>query len=134
MIQIINRFRKSHRGQSLVEMALILPILIIILFGIMEFGRVFHAYLVITHAAREGARYGVIAKDVAEIKQKVQDTSPGIELDLANDVSVNPATEFPTGFPLTVRVNYDAELYIPFLNNILPNPIPLTAESTMQIE
>lgn len=133
MFQLINKLKKSHRGQSLVEMALVLPILIIILFGILEFGRIFHSYLVITHAAREGARFGVISKNVDQIKQKVQDVSAGINLEL-DDIEVNPSESISPGVPLTVSVEYDVELFTPVITDILPNPVHLTATSTMRAE
>ncbi len=49
--------RKFTRGQSLLEMALILPILLVLIIGALEFGRLFFTKLVITNAAREGAYY-----------------------------------------------------------------------------
>lgn len=133
MFQLINKLKKSARGQSLVELALVLPVLIIILFGILEFGRIFHSYLVITHAAREGARLGVISKDVDQIKQKVLDVSTGITLEL-DDINVNPSESISPGVPLTVSVEHDVDLFTPVLANILPNPVHLTASSTMRAE
>ena len=47
---------RSERGQSLVELALVLPLLILLLAGMVDFGRAFSNYIVITNAAREGAR------------------------------------------------------------------------------
>ncbi|HIQ01886.1 MAG TPA: hypothetical protein EYH30_07120, partial [Anaerolineales bacterium] len=49
--------RKGRLGQTLVEFALILPVLLLLLFGIIEFGAAFHAWLTLEHAAREAARY-----------------------------------------------------------------------------
>lgn len=50
----------GDRGQDLVEFALILPVLLLLLLGIMEFGIVIFTYDTIANAAREGARYGII--------------------------------------------------------------------------
>ena len=52
-----NKF--EHAGQELVEFAIILPLLLIIAFGVLDLGRAFHAVITITNVAREGARYGV---------------------------------------------------------------------------
>ena len=52
--------RGNLRAQNLVEFALIFPVLMLLLFGIIDFGRVFHVLIAISNAAREGARYGVI--------------------------------------------------------------------------
>lgn len=133
MFQFLSKLKKSNRGQSLVELALVLPILITILFGILEFGRIFHSYLVITHAAREGARFGIISKDVEQIKQKVLDAAPGIDLKM-EDIDVNPSDNLTAGIPLTVTVDYEVELFTPVLADILPNPVPISASSTMRVE
>ncbi len=49
---------RSSRGQSLVEFALTLPILLLILVGVLDLGRLYFTYISLTNAAREGARYG----------------------------------------------------------------------------
>ncbi|MGI6400044.1 MAG: TadE family protein [Bacillota bacterium] len=51
---------KDDSGQALVEMALVLSMLLFLLTGIVEFGRVLSAQLVVSHASREGARIGVV--------------------------------------------------------------------------
>ena len=58
--RLIKRMRKSEAGQSMVEMALVLPILLLLVGGIMDFGWLFYNQLALTNAAREGARYAVI--------------------------------------------------------------------------
>jgi Flp pilus assembly protein TadG len=49
--------RRYFRGQSLIEMALMIPILLVLVIGAIEFGRLFYSKNVITNAAREGAYY-----------------------------------------------------------------------------
>jgi Flp pilus assembly protein TadG len=49
---------RRERGQSLVETAVVLPILLLLVAAIVDFGRAFDAYIVLTNAAREGARFG----------------------------------------------------------------------------
>lgn len=51
---------RAENGVAAVEMAIILPLLMVILFGIINFGTVFYNYIVLTNAAREGARWGSI--------------------------------------------------------------------------
>lgn len=50
----------SQSGIAAIELAIILPVLMLILFGIINFGTVFYDYITITNAAREGARWGSI--------------------------------------------------------------------------
>jgi len=51
---------RRQRGQSLVEFALTLPLLLILVFGIIDFGNGLRAYIALTNGVREGARYGAI--------------------------------------------------------------------------
>ncbi|WP_247826896.1 TadE family protein [Arthrobacter antioxidans] len=58
--------RKCDRGAVAVEMALLLPVLILLLLGIMEFGRAFNTQVMLTNAAREGVRVMSISKDTTK--------------------------------------------------------------------
>ncbi len=86
--------RKS-RGQSMLEFALILPILLIFIMMVLDLGRLLFYYSTITNAVREGARYGIIHPgDDADIRSRVHEYSVGI----------GPAEYGVTYF---VNVNYD---------------------------
>lgn len=54
----------NKRGTSVVEFAIILPVLMVIVFGIIEFGILFYNKAVITNASREGARFGIVQANV----------------------------------------------------------------------
>jgi len=54
------RLRRDERGTALIEMAFTLPMLLFISIGILEFGRAFQTWQVLTNAAREGARVAVL--------------------------------------------------------------------------
>ena len=57
----LRRFRRNSRGQALVEFALVMPLLLILVISVFEFGRAWNLHQTITDAAREGARKAVIA-------------------------------------------------------------------------
>ena len=64
----------SDRGAELIEFALVLPLLLFIVMGIVEFGFLFQRYEVITNAAREGARIAVLpGYFAADVQARVQD-------------------------------------------------------------
>jgi Flp pilus assembly protein TadG len=64
---------KSQKGQSLVEFALVLPVFVVILFAIMEFGRLWEVSNILTSAAREGARVAAVSEpDVEKAKTAAQ--------------------------------------------------------------
>ena len=54
-------YASSRRGQSVVEFAFVLPLLLLLTFGMIEFGFFIYNKQIITNAAREGARIGIIA-------------------------------------------------------------------------
>jgi Flp pilus assembly protein TadG len=56
-----NRFVRDTRGQSLIEFALILPMMLVVMFMITEFGRALYTYNVLNTAARAGARVAVVS-------------------------------------------------------------------------
>ena len=60
------------RGQSLVELALVLPLMLLIMLGTIDVGRMFFGYIRVTNAVREGAGYGAhVPDDTAGIKQRI---------------------------------------------------------------
>jgi Flp pilus assembly protein TadG len=103
---------QGQRGAAAVEMALVLPLLFLLLFGIIEFGFIFNRFITVTHAAREGARvYALPGKSAAEGVAAAEAAAP----DLAGDVrcSATPGTP-EAGAPVEVECSsdYDLELYI----------------------
>ena len=56
MVSVLRRLRRSESGAEVIEFALTLPLLMLVVLGIIEFGFVFQQYEVVTNAAREGAR------------------------------------------------------------------------------
>jgi Flp pilus assembly protein TadG len=84
------RVRRSHdRGASAVEFALVVPLLLLIVFGLINFGVLFSQQLTINQAVREGARRGVVYGDVSArscngIMQSVQNGISGLAINGAN--------------------------------------------------
>jgi hypothetical protein len=68
---------KNHNGATAIEFAIILPLLILVLFGIIEFSLVLFNKHIITNASREGARAGIVSRGTV----RFQDTGPTIEID-----------------------------------------------------
>jgi Flp pilus assembly protein TadG len=122
---------RGSRGQSLVEMALTLPLLLLLVFGIIEFGRILNAYIVVTNAAREGARYGAVGEDEAEITSQVMLSMAS--LGAPSDVDV-VGEGGGRGNPVTVTVTYDVDLIAPLFDVVIPDPFPVTATARMRIE
>jgi Flp pilus assembly protein TadG len=88
-----------ERGQSLVETAIVLPVLFLLLAAVIDFGRAFDAYIVLTNAVREGARFGSIKPNLteAEVKQIVVDDV------LGSGTNVTQMTDFTAAQNVTVE-------------------------------
>lgn len=84
---------KKERGSVLVEFAIVLPLLLIILFGIIEFGLLMYNKQVLTNAAREGARYGVVVKANnyldSDVIGRVKDYSGEHLITFGNDTTID---------------------------------------------
>ena len=84
----IKRLR-GEEGQDIVEFALVLPILMIVLFGIIDFGWIFYSTAMVGNAAREGARFAVMNYEGSV-------STPGDLTTLTNQVELNVQTSLPT--------------------------------------
>jgi hypothetical protein len=62
---------KKTEGQALVEMALVLPILLLLFMGIFEFGRIMGAYMILSDLARDGVRHGVVGYSDENIEELI---------------------------------------------------------------
>jgi Flp pilus assembly protein TadG len=135
------------RGASAVELAIILPVLLVILFGIIEFGIYMYNKQMLTNAAREGARAGIVAYTTrltpAEILDVVQESfQNAITFGAENDVVLvgtpdGYASDADTGVTLTVTVKYDYDfLVLPnFLGDWLQDKLgEMTATAAMRYE
>lgn len=125
---------KDQKGQAMVELALVLPILLLLMMGVIEFGRIYHSYLTITNASREGARVAVLGKNDTEITNRVNQVTSS--LDLARlQTAVTPAPAARTsGVSTTVEVRYNISLIFSPFGAFVPNPLTITSRTTMRVE
>ena len=127
------RRRSSEAGQSLVEFALIVTVLILIVVGIFEFGRAVEAYTEISNGAREGARYASVhpgwgappdlegAKTAALAKVALTGDAE-VEANVSADEKV-----------VTVTLRYGFQPAVPLIWGS-GGVITLTSSSTMRVE
>ncbi len=112
MMHVVRRFARGDAGQAAVEFALVLPLLLVLVIGIIEFGRAWNEHQVLTDAARQGARIAVVA-DTNTTKYTTDSIARQVKRALAR-AGVNPdsarvtVTGFSrppnTGNPCTVAV------------------------------
>jgi len=120
----MGKARAHSRGQSLVEFAITLPILLIILAGVLDLGRLYYVYVAVTDAAAEGASYAAIKpEDEQGIHDRAQEASGGLVQLEADAVEVHFPSGKASGSPVIVNVHYDFELLTPFLQVIVPGGV-----------
>jgi Flp pilus assembly protein TadG len=73
----VSEHRREH-GAAAVEMAIVLPLLLVLVFGIVDFGRLLFAEVMVTGAAREGARMVAMGYSTADATTRIQAASPGL--------------------------------------------------------
>jgi hypothetical protein len=113
--------RKAEKGQSLVEVAMLLPLLLIMLAGILDLGRAYMTLVAIKDAAAEGASYAALHPTAtSRIVERAADSSNAlVQLD-TDQVSVQYSHPPTPGRPITVTVSYDYQVLTPILNAIVP--------------
>ena len=129
----MGRMQKPDRrrsGQSLVEFALVLPVLMMILMGIIEFGRIWMSQNAVTNAAREGVRLGVLATaDDSSVTSTANTylSSAGLNTDEATITTANVGASGAPGSEVSVTVEYDFRVIV---GDILGLDRTLTLSST----
>ena len=130
----MKKIRRTEKGQSLTEFALALVILLTMLAGVTDLGRMFIAYIIIRDAAQEGAVYGSIAdkSDLVTFQNEVETRVKEAFVDPADpsntpiDVSklqvvanVIGATCASPGSGVRVKVDYAVPVTMPFLGSVI---------------
>ena len=113
MLKLIRARRKNgEKGQALVEFTLLVPIFLLLLFAIIDFGMGFYSWITVTNAAREGARLGVVLATEQEIEDRVYQTVSLPNESTQMTVTVTNAQGQP-GESVVVKVDYDYDLITP---------------------
>jgi len=109
------RVLKREQGQDLVELALLLPLLLIIMVIVLDMGRAFNTYMVLTNAAREGARQGSMTpSQVATITEAALRVTRNAGIP-DGQVAVS-VTSAGSGNPVRVTVQYNFSLFTGLLS------------------
>jgi len=137
MLSWRTRRKRSDEGASAVELALVLPILMILLVGIVQFAFLFDQWLQIEHAAREGVRWASLVNPGPTVVQQTIAAAPGLDPPIAaGDVTVTPAdpTTAPSGTTATVVVRRAVPVFVPLMDAFLGNSVALQASASQLLE
>lgn len=130
----MNREGQGDSGAAAVEFALVLPILVLLLFGIVQFGHLFNQWQQLEHATREGARWASMQNSAGAVRSTVMAAAPTLNL-AVGDISISPANPvgLPLGTPVTVTSRLVVPVFTPGLFGMGPT-VPLTASATQRSE
>lgn len=121
--------KKDLRGQSLVEFALVLPILMVLILGMVEFGWILNGKITITSAAREGARTAVIYESADKAATAVE-SAVNKSAESSSLIGVTTITNFTA---TTAIVNVNAEIK-PIVGLFFSENVKLTSKAEMKLE
>ena len=118
---------RSERGAAAVEFALVMPLLLVLVLGIVEFGRAFQVQSTLAAAAREGVRIVALQDDAAAATAVVQSASTSLDPGLTGgDISISGCAGGAAS--ATLEITYQ----LPFLTGFFGTGIDLTARGVMR--
>ena len=130
----------KSKGQALAEFAFVLPVLLLLMVAIIDFGILFYTQMAVTNAAWEGARAGATIVDPVQGDQEIIGAVQAAAYGLDNSrlmIEIDPTQDehprdqpypAPRGEPLTVTVQYQVELSFP------PLTLPVTGQVVTRME
>jgi len=150
-LERLKRWR-SAGGQNLIEAAVIVPIFLLLTFGLIDFGKVFYIYLALENGVSQATRYAVTGQQMDDpmnpgqklsrdqsIRFAMRQATPTISIpDSAfsfYDITRSTAGSGGPGDVIRVSVNYNINLFTPLLRSFFTNgQLSLTVSSTMKNE
>lgn len=144
----MRHYLDGRQGQSLVEFALLLPVLLVILLGLLDFGRAVFAYNAVSEAARNGSRVAIVNQTLADICTVTASRAVGLGLPTSCAANGNAGTqgvwvlnlETGTATPCaaincrqSVKVTYQFRPITPVIGAFI-GPINLTSTSVVPVE
>lgn len=125
---------KKRKGQAVIEIALVLPILLLTFCAIADFGRILYASTHLNIVTQEAVRLAGLGKSDSEIKDYVSNNVQLVDKD-AVSVSITPSeSSRKSGDYATVKITYKVKYITPLISTILPSPFNVNTQSTIRVE
>ncbi|GEL77986.1 TadE family protein [Tenuibacillus multivorans] len=125
---------RNEKGQSIVEFSLVIPLLMLMLIGVFDVGRMMYSYSGLHFTAQETVRlggFGYSNEEIIDFAKNHFQTGEPENL----TVSISPSEDLrKSGEYITVTLNYPIQPITPFAEQIFGDAIQLTSESTIRIE
>lgn len=125
---------KNERGQAMVELALVLPLLLLILAGIFDIGRVIYTTMNLNEVTEQTVRLGGLGQSDSAMTQYAVDhvnvKDPSL---LEVDITPTDGNRVSGGY-VKVTLKYPITFVTPIISQLFSNPIMLAANSTIRVE
>jgi Flp pilus assembly protein TadG len=131
-----SRFHREERGAAVVEFVLVLPLLVMLVFGIVEFSLSYNRQQALHAAAREGGRVAALETSTqSDITAAVDNALSGVSFDSSRVIQISPNTSQPcldnSGATVTVTVAASSDVDVPLWNN---TSLTLTGKAAFRCE
>lgn len=140
------KLRRTRRGQSLVEFVLALPVLLLVVFGIFEFGNYYHTRLSIRNAVVEGARFAITGNVLPDpetgdpltralsIEHLILQRTARFGV-VPDDISITPPDGGDPEEIVTIRLDYAYDIGLPSVASVLsPGSLDFAVRTSMRNE
>ena len=116
----------SERGAAAVEFAILLPLLLMLVLGTIEFGRAYNAQITLTNAARDGVRVMAIGNDPVGAKTAAQNAAASVSTTIpASDITLSTSA-CSAGAQVTLTIKYNLATITG-----IAGPFPMTGKGVM---
>jgi Flp pilus assembly protein TadG len=129
---MFKRFISHQKGQSLVEFALLLPLLLYLICGIIDFGRIMYTQMQLNMVTQEAVRLGGLGRTDVQIRQYTMN-----RVDHPSNVTVTISPSYSarkSGDYVKVSLEERVDYITPMLSKILPSPYRVKTDSTIRVE
>lgn len=133
------RFARATDGQATVELAMVLLVLTTMVFGSLEIGRGLNTWVIVTQAAREGARTAAARCTVdpgctTDVETRITESLAGLAAPQMARWSLDPGP-YQSGNGVTVSVEYDVAPVVPLITAMIPGGVlTVRGATTMRLE
>lgn len=116
----------SERGAAAVEFAILLPVLLMLVFGTIEFGRAYNAQITLTNAARDGVRVMAINNDPAGARIAAKNAAASVSTTIPDSDIVLSTNACSTNAQVTLTIKYNLATITG-----IAGPFPMTGKGVM---
>jgi len=127
--------RNPQAGVALIEAAFVLPVLLVLTMGMLDFGRAFHTKSVLDQAAREGARIAVVTSpDVDLVTDKVNAVLASSGVTATSVTVLGPGSDHMVTVTVTTTFTFITPGVFALVNGNFGNTLPMSGQTVMRFE